>query len=93
MKSGSLSKLILAVILWVFLLMPFGCAIDQLGETTAQGHRRHRRVLRINRQEMMADIDRALLLDKPSRLTDKRIPYFVFRTALLLCNLCPCALF
>ena len=74
MKSGTVSKLILAVILWAFLLMPFGCATDQLGETVAQGRRRHRRVLRINRQEMMADIDRFLLLDKPSRLTDKRIP-------------------
>ena len=74
MKSGSLCKLILAGILWVLLLMPFGCATDQLGETVAQGRRRHRRVLRINRQEMMADIDRFLLLDKPSRLTDKRIP-------------------
>ena len=74
MKSDTVSKLILAVILWVLVLMPFGCAWDQLGETTAEGHRRHRRVLRINRQEMMSDIDRALLLDKPSKLTDKRIP-------------------
>jgi len=74
MKSDTVSKLILAVILWVLVLMPFGCATDQLGETTAEGNRRHRRVLRINRQEMMADIDRALLLDKPSKLTDKRIP-------------------
>ena len=74
MKSSTVSKLILAVILWALLLMPFGCAQDQLGETVAQGRRRHRRVLRINRQEMMSDIDRFLLLDKPSRLTDKRIP-------------------
>jgi hypothetical protein len=37
-------------------------------------YRRHRRVLRINRQGMLADIDRALLLDKPSKLTGDRIP-------------------
>ena len=46
----------------------------QLGETEAEGRRRHLRNARINRQEMMGDIDRALLLDKPSKLTDKRIP-------------------
>ena len=64
----------LAALLCVFVCLPFGCAVDQLGETRAEGSRRHRRVLRINRQEMMADIDRALLLDQPSKLTDKRIP-------------------
>ena len=48
--------------------------MDQLGETEAEGNRRHRRVFRTNRQEMMADIDRVLLIDQPSRLTDKRIP-------------------
>ena len=52
-----------------------GCkSYEQLGETTAEGHRRHLRTLRINRQEMMGDVDRAMLLDKPSKLTDKRIP-------------------
>jgi len=52
-----------------------GCkSYEQLGETTAEGRRRHLRTLRINRQEMMGDIDRAILLDKPSKLTDKRIP-------------------
>lgn len=74
MKGVFLSKVILAVILCVFVLLPFGCACDQLGETAAEGRRRHIRNLRINRQEMMADIDRALLFDEPSRLTDKRIP-------------------
>jgi len=52
-----------------------GCSsYEQLGETAAEGRIRHQRFLRINRQEMMGDIDRALLLDKPSKLTDKRIP-------------------
>ncbi len=52
-----------------------GCrSYEQLGETTAEGHRRHLRTIRINRQEMMGDIDRAMLLDEPSKLTDKRIP-------------------
>ena len=74
MRSGSLCKIVLAVILAGLTLLHLGCAMDQLGETEAEGNRRHRRVLRTNRQELMADIDRVLLLDKPSRLTDKRIP-------------------
>jgi len=77
MKSGSFSvcRLILSVILCALVFWPCSCrSYEQPGETTAEGHRRHRRVLRINKQEMMADIDRVLLLDEPSKLTDKRMP-------------------
>jgi len=74
MKSVRLCKVLLAAVLWLLLIWPAGCGWDQLGETAAEGHRRHQRILRINRQELMADLDRALLLDKPSRLTDRRIP-------------------
>ena len=77
MKSVSLSvcRLILSVILYALVFWPCSCrSYDQPGETTAEGHRRHKRVLRINRQEMMADIDRIFLLDEPGKLTDKRIP-------------------
>jgi hypothetical protein len=76
MKSVSVSvcKVILPVILLVLVLMPFGCSSSQPGETVAEGNRRHQRVSRINQQEMMADIDTVLLLDEPSKLTDKRIP-------------------
>jgi hypothetical protein len=57
----------------VFLL--YGCSsYGQPGETAAEGSRRHERVLRVNRQEMMTDIDRSLLLDEPSELTDLRMP-------------------
>ena len=74
--SVSVCKVILSIILWALVFVPFGCGAfwDQSGETVAEGHRRHKRVLRINRQEMMADIDKVMLLDKPSKLTDKRIP-------------------
>ena len=75
MKSVSMCKVILVVVLCVLFLVPLGCrSYEQLGETAAEGHRRHKRALRINRQEMMADLDMLLLLDKPSKLTDKRIP-------------------
>ncbi len=64
-----------ALILSGLLSLLCGCrSCDQPGETLAEGRRRHQRVLRINQQEMMADIDRILLLDSPSKLTDKRIP-------------------
>ena len=75
MKSNFFCKLILAVIVCALALLPLGCGSnEQLGETAAEGSRRHERVLRINQSELMSDIDRALLFDQPSKLTDKRIP-------------------
>ena len=75
MKSVSMCKVILVVVLCALFLVPLGCkSYEQLGETAAEGRRRHERTARINRQEMMADLDMLMLLDKPSRLTDKRIP-------------------
>jgi len=77
MKSFSVSlfKVILAAILLVLIFVPFGCSsFSQPGETAAEGHRRHLRTTRINQQELMADIDMVLMLDRPSRLTYKRIP-------------------
>lgn len=65
----------LTVILGVLISLAGGCSsYEQPGETAAEGRRRHERVARINRQEMMADIDTFLLLDRPSRLTGRRIP-------------------
>jgi hypothetical protein len=75
MKSVSMCKVILVVVLCALFLVPLGCkSYEQLGETAAEGRRRHERTARINRQEMMADLDMLMLLDKPSKLTDKRIP-------------------
>jgi len=74
MKSVSVRKVVLAIVLAVLVLLPFGCNTAQLGETEAEGNRRHRRVHRINQSELMADIDKFMLFDEPSRLTDKRIP-------------------
>jgi len=75
MKSVSAWKVIQVVILCALFLVPLGCrSYNQMGETTAEGHRRHKRVLRLNNNEMMADLDAFMLLDKPSKLTDKKIP-------------------
>ncbi len=49
-----------------------GCA--QLGETEAEGNRRHIRNARINHEQMIQDIDKFFLLDKPSTLNELTIP-------------------
>ena len=67
------SKVIVVVALLALVLMTFGCT-SQPGETAAEGSRRHDRVARINQQELMEDIDTFLLIDQPSKLTDKRVP-------------------
>ena len=68
-------KVVLIAAFLVLVFMPLGCSsFSQPGETAAEGSRRHDRVARINQQEMMADIDKTLLLDEPSKLADKRIP-------------------
>ncbi|MBW7989470.1 MAG: hypothetical protein FVQ84_05560 [Planctomycetes bacterium] len=73
-------KALLTAIVFVFVLLPCGgcgcgCnSYEQMGETAAEGRRRHIRNSRLNRQQLMADLDMFWLLDKPSKLTDKRIP-------------------
>jgi hypothetical protein len=68
-------KVVVAVIVFVFVLLPSGCrSYEQMGETASEGRRRHLRNRRIDQQLLMADLDTFWLVDKPSRLTDKRIP-------------------
>ena len=43
------------------------------GETEAERRRRWARIKRIDRQNMEEDMESVLLLDKPSKLTDRRI--------------------
>lgn len=72
--SALVCKMILAVILGILVVLPLGCTSTRLGETAEEGRRRQQRVQRINQHELTADIEMFLLLDQPSRLTDKRIP-------------------
>lgn len=75
MKSVSLRKVIMVIVLTALLFLPCGCSsYEQPGETAAEGCRRHLRNERINQGELMADIDKFMLTDKPSKLSDKRIP-------------------
>jgi len=65
----------LAFVLCAMVFLLGGCGgLAHLGESKAEASRRHRRNLAINHREMMADIDKVLLLDRPSKLTEKRIP-------------------
>ena len=62
---------ILGIVLCALVFWLAGCT--QSGETALEGRRRHLRNLSVNRQNLMSDVDKALLFDKPSKLTDKRI--------------------
>ncbi|MCU0913755.1 MAG: hypothetical protein MUC88_04220 [Planctomycetes bacterium] len=64
----------LVVGLYLVALLLAGCATRQPGETAAEVNRRHKRAMSLNTQMLMSDIDKFLLLDKPSMLTDKRLP-------------------
>ena len=64
--------LLLAALLCAATIWLVGCS--QPGENTVEGQRRHLRNLSINQQNFNADLDRTMLFDKPSTLTDKRIP-------------------
>jgi hypothetical protein len=67
-------KVILVIFLSVLFLMPLGCSMEQLGESSAEGNRRHIRILRLSQPELVTDIDQVLFLDRPNRLTERRIP-------------------
>ena len=66
-------KFVLGLILCFMAFLLTGC-LEQLGETSAEGRRRHTRVVRTNQQELMGDIDKVLMMDKPSKLSDRRVP-------------------
>jgi hypothetical protein len=70
--KNTLVLTILGIVLAVSLFICCGCT--QPGETEAEGNRRHLRNLRVNQQLLMEDIDRTMMFDRPSKLTDKRIP-------------------
>ncbi|MGB7581665.1 MAG: hypothetical protein WBL85_04365 [Sedimentisphaerales bacterium] len=66
---------LLGVALLTLATMSMGCGLfDQQGKTADEVNRDHMRMLRVNHEQMMEDIDRALLLDKPSTLTEKQLP-------------------
>jgi len=74
MKKSCLSA-VLGIALCALVFVLSGCEfLDQPGETAAEGHRRHLRNLRLQRQQFMHDVDYLLLMDEPSRLSEERLP-------------------
>jgi len=72
-KGSSLRLFALAVAVCMLALLLSGCW-GHPGETAAEVNRRRTRTIRLNHEMLRSDIERALLLDQPSTLTDTRIP-------------------
>lgn len=72
----SVRAMVLGLVLGALVVMSSGCGSwwTYPGETAAEANRRHKRVVRNNFEQMRADIDTVLMLDRPSNLTDKRLP-------------------
>jgi hypothetical protein len=71
-KGSRLHGFVFAFVLFAVVWTVCGCTHP--GETVAETDRRHGRVLRVNDEAMLKDIDVFLLLDRPSHLTDRRVP-------------------
>ncbi len=69
-KSSVLITLGIVLCCLVFALG--GCA--QMGETEDEARIRHIRNNRVTRQQMERDVEKVLLLDEPSRLSETRAP-------------------
>ena len=72
-KGSCLRLFALAVAVCILALLLSGCW-GHPGETAAEVNRRHERTVRLNHQMLRSDVERVLLLDQPSTLTDTRIP-------------------
>ena len=72
-RSSRLRLFALALLVSVAALLS-GCSWRHPGETVAEVDRRHERMLRLNSELLLSDLDMVLMLDRPSQLTDKRIP-------------------
>lgn len=60
-------------VLFALALFLSGCGRN-LGQTTSESNRNLNRTLQTNMQELKEDFDKVMLLDKPSTLSEKRIP-------------------
>ena len=71
-KGTGLHGFVFAFVLFALVWSLCGCTHP--GESTAETDRRHLRVLEVNQEAMLKDVDAVLLLDRPSHLTDRRVP-------------------
>ena len=74
MKKVSILAVLL-VICGFLAILTVGCKTKaQPGETAEEVHRRHVRVNNIRKQQLRNDVDKFFMTDKPSKLSDVRIP-------------------
>lgn len=69
--------LVLTLVLLGMMVLSWGCSSlnhPYPGESWAEANRRHKRVMRLNSQGILADIDAVMLMDRPSHLTSERLP-------------------
>lgn len=75
MVALNLRALALAFVLGVLVLSTVGCkSWTTPGETSAEARRRRDRIVRANSEQMVSDIEAVLMLDRPSKLSDRRLP-------------------
>jgi hypothetical protein len=67
-------RLILLIVFCSVILSLAGCEGAQPGRTAAEVEQGRIRKKRIEEEQLREDIDKVLLTDKPSRLSDKRVP-------------------
>jgi hypothetical protein len=74
--KNNLSVSLLVVVLVSLVVALAGCSgfFGHPGQTAAEVHRDQMRSIKVNQNEMMSDIDRSLDLDRPSRLTERKVP-------------------
>ena len=69
---------LLTILLLTLSVVLAGCKgfFDQPGMTAQEVHREHLRMIRVNQQQLMRDLDRAGHFDRPSQLSELRVnPY------------------
>jgi len=69
----NISQFLILVIFFAVIFWTQGCGIHGQGETAAEGHRRHKRVLENDIRQVADDLDAVFMLDRPSRLGELRI--------------------
>ena len=72
MLTGRTLRAVALALVCAAMILTTGCAM--MGETKNEAKLRFARNMRLDWQEMGEDINVALMLDRPNRLTDKRLP-------------------
>ena len=73
--KNRLAVSLLVIVLLTLVIFASGCGLfNHPGKTAAEVNREHIQALRINQQELMRDVDRTGHFDRPSRLSEMKMP-------------------